>query len=105
MPFLIFIVWAIVSVLAFSLVKPVLGQSILCLPREELVTILSESKGESQQVLALTDQGIIMEFWANNETGTWTQLASGLDGTSCLVSGGQAWGLTPADPSPRGNQI
>lgn len=102
MPLLIYIV---VVAFGFLLISPVFGQTLQCMTRHELVAILANTNGESQQAMALTDQGVVMEFWANSETGTWTQIASGVDGTSCLVSSGQAWGLTPSDPSPRGNQI
>lgn len=81
------------------------AQAPQCGPRTTIVLDLAHKHGESQQVAALTDQGVIIEFWANNETGTWTQLASGVDGRSCVVSSGKAWGLTPKKPSPRGNQI
>lgn len=84
---------------------PVYAQGPQCAPRDTIITQLQEKYGETQQALALVNPSQLIEFWANVETGTWTQLLSNIDGTSCIIFSGGDWSLAPRPVFPQGRQI
>lgn len=46
---------------------------------------LSGHYGETVQDVGLTAQGVLLQWWGNPETGTWTILATDAHGQSCVV--------------------
>lgn len=62
-----------------------------CSTHDALVEQLNERYGESRQSTGVTANGHIIEIFAHPETGTWTILLALPNGTSCLVSSGNAY--------------
>lgn len=61
-----------------------------CGSRAEIVGKLSQEFRESQQAVGLVSDQAVMELYVSGQ-GTWTIIASGTDGTACVVSAGQDW--------------
>jgi predicted methyltransferase len=61
-----------------------------CAPRAELVSKLGQQFKESQQAVGIVNDHAVMELFISGK-GTWTLIASGTDGTSCVVSAGTDW--------------
>jgi hypothetical protein len=62
----------------------------LCGKRDEIVRSLGEQFQEKQQAVGVVDQNAILEIFVSS-AGTWTIIATGTDGNSCLVSSGEGW--------------
>lgn len=66
-----------------------------CQPKEQMMKALQEKYGETRILQALTrnSQGqlLILHFWRNLETGTYTVTLTGPDGTMCMVSSGNTF--------------
>lgn len=62
-----------------------------CGPREPGVARLAEVFGETLHSLGMTTGGNVLEIYVNDETGTWTAIASRPDGVSCEVANGEMW--------------
>lgn len=75
----------IVALLLALFASPAAAQN--CAPHGDVVAALSERFSEEQRVIALTENGTILEFFGA-ETGSWTIVITGPDGMSCLVSAG-----------------
>ena len=69
-----------------------------CGPRENIAGILSQQFGEEPAGMGVSDEGPMLEVFANPTTGTWTALASDPGGQSCIVSYGQGWMTIPGAP-------
>jgi hypothetical protein len=61
-----------------------------CGEREEIVKKLSEEFKESPQSVGVVNQSAVIEVFVS-ENGTWTIIASGTDGKSCVLSAGEGW--------------
>ena len=61
-----------------------------CGPRQAIIEQLADRYSEAQRSLGLSREGVV-EVWYNEETRTFTILLSKPDGTTCLVSSGEAW--------------
>lgn len=64
-----------------------------CAPHAVIIDRLEGVFDETLQVIALTGNGMVMEVYANVETGTWTVVITAPSGPSCVVSAGQAFDL------------
>lgn len=62
----------------------------LCGDREEIVRSLTEQFKESPQAVGVVDENAVLEIFVS-AAGTWTIIATGTDGSSCLVSSGEGW--------------
>ncbi len=62
----------------------------MCGKREEIVQSLSQQFKEAPQAVGVVDQNAVLEIFVS-PAGTWTILATGTDGNSCLVSSGEGW--------------
>ncbi|MCG7622001.1 MULTISPECIES: hypothetical protein [unclassified Epibacterium] len=67
------------------------AQSQNCAPREMVVKRLAEKYGESRQSIGMGQQGMVMETFASNETGSWTITVTTPNGMTCLVASGQSY--------------
>ncbi len=65
------------------------GQQI-CAPRAALVEKLKAEFNEEPQSVGVTHSGGLFEV-LSSESGTWTVLATGPNGVSCLVLSGDGW--------------
>ena len=61
-----------------------------CGTRDEIVKKLSEEYKETPQSVGLVNQDAVVEVFVS-EKGSWTIIASGTDGKSCILSSGEGW--------------
>lgn len=61
-----------------------------CGDRNEIVAKLGQVFQESPTAMGLVNQDAVIEIFVSAQ-GTWTILASGTDGKSCVVSSGESW--------------
>ena len=71
-----------------------------CAPRESVTDTLTGRYAEAPRMRGLAGSGVIVELWANGDSGSWTILVTRPDGISCLVASGTAY--TPIAPLPAG---
>ncbi len=62
----------------------------VCGPRAEVLDALEKQYGERPQSIGLTDGGIVIEV-TTSPVGGWSLLATGPDGTTCLMLAGEGW--------------
>ena len=74
---------------------PAFGQEVQCGPRDRNVENLWNDYGETKAMQGRVDSKTVIEIFRNEETGTWTIIASDVDGKSCLVSSGDFWVHNP----------
>lgn len=68
-----------------------------CAQRDQVVAQLTKNHGETRQAVGLS-AGQIIELYANNETGSWSIIATRATGLSCLVAAGRAFEATAMLP-------
>jgi hypothetical protein len=61
-----------------------------CGPRDEIVAKLAHEFHESQQAVGFVNENAVLEVFVSGN-GTWTIIATGTDGKSCLLSAGKGW--------------
>ncbi|WP_318608740.1 hypothetical protein [Mesorhizobium sp. BAC0120] len=61
-----------------------------CGPRKEVVAKLAQDFKESQQSVGVVNAQALLEVFVSG-AGTWTILATGTDGNSCILSAGKDW--------------
>ena len=61
-----------------------------CGQRAEIVSKLNRDFKENQEAVGLVNDQAVIELYISGK-GTWTIIASGTDGTSCVVSAGKDW--------------
>ena len=62
----------------------------MCGERSEIVAMLKQDFDEAPTALGMVDQRSVVEVFVSS-SGTWTILATGTDGNSCIVSAGEGW--------------
>jgi hypothetical protein len=62
----------------------------ICAPRATLVEKLKAEFNEEPQAIGVTHSGGLFEV-LSSDSGTWTVLATGPNGVSCLVLSGDGW--------------
>jgi len=62
----------------------------ICGERNAVVKSLADQFNERPQAVGMVDKDAVMEVFVS-ESGSWTILATGTDGISCLVSSGEGW--------------
>lgn len=74
-----------------------------CGLRARIVEVIEERYDEHQRLVALSAGGVVVEFFANAETGSWTYLVTRPDGVACVLAAGDAWDfVAEAPPAPKG---
>ncbi|RYG92742.1 hypothetical protein EU803_01145 [Loktanella sp. IMCC34160] len=68
---------------------PAPAQSARCADHERVVTFLAESYGESRQSIGLASNNMVVEVFANLDSGTWTITMTAPGGPTCLVASGE----------------
>lgn len=66
----------------------------VCGERTEMVKALQQQFREEPQALGVVDRNAVIELFVSH-SGTWTLLATGTDGNSCLVASGEGWDSQP----------
>ncbi|MBX3579978.1 MAG: hypothetical protein KF723_22470 [Rhizobiaceae bacterium] len=61
-----------------------------CGKREMIVAALASQHNETRIAFALSQKGVVIEVFVS-EVGTWTLVASGPGGMSCLLDSGTNW--------------
>ncbi len=61
-----------------------------CGARDEIVKQLAEEFKENPQAVGVVNKNAVIEVFVS-ENGTWTIIASGTDGNSCVLSTGDSW--------------
>ncbi|MBX3578981.1 MAG: hypothetical protein KF723_17420 [Rhizobiaceae bacterium] len=69
---------------------PASSQDSFCGSRDVMVQKLSQEFKENPMAVGMVDQSAVLEIFVSDE-GTWTILATGTDGTSCVLSAGEGW--------------
>ncbi len=65
----------------------------LCGVRTEIVSKLSQHYKEQPSAVGMVDKNAVLEVFVSND-GTWTIIATGTDGNSCVLSSGDGWQAT-----------
>ena len=98
------IAFALFAILASS---PALAQTPAvgpCGPYPAIGAALTDTFGEVPVVLGIaTDKTHVVEWWANEDTGTWSILMHGSDGGACLVGSGDGFVEAPKNGEPLGD--
>lgn len=66
----------------------------LCGARVDIVSKLSSHYKEQPTAVGMVDKNAVLEIFVSND-GTWTIIATGTDGNSCVLSSGEGWESTP----------
>ena len=70
-----------------------------CMPTEQVQITLLEDYGEVPLTMGLAGPGVIVEYWGNPETGTWSIVINRANGISCVPVSGTDMELIPIDNS------
>lgn len=70
---------------------PANAQGRNCAPRDVVVQRLAEKYGESRQSIGIGQQGMVMETFASEESGSWTITVTMPTGMTCLMASGQSY--------------
>jgi len=75
-----------------------------CGPRDVVIERLASKYGETRHSIGLGGSGVVMETFANAETGTWTITVTTPNGLTCLIAYGQSYErvaevVTEGDPT------
>ena len=86
---------ATAAVLGLTACQPAMAQPLDCNDSQSAWRNLNENYGETRQSVAIGRDGIvIVETWANPETGTFTILGTSTFGKSCVIMEGTDWAST-----------
>jgi len=66
-----------------------------CMPRDEMVAVLSEEYAEAPLMQMLGADGMAYEVWGNPATGTWTIVRTDPDMRSCPMADGAPFEVIP----------
>jgi hypothetical protein len=64
-----------------------------CGARNDIVKALSDQFKEAPQAVGVVDKSAVLEVFVS-DAGTWTIIATGTDGNSCILSAGEGWQST-----------
>ena len=67
----------------------------VCGAREQIVSELEGTYGETRRSIGLQQGHGIVEVYASAETGSWTILVTNTRGRSCLIASGEAFEALP----------
>lgn len=74
-----------------------------CAARDQVLSLLTDKYGETVQSAGVVGDGLVMEVYASDITGTWTITMTLADGQMCLVTSGI--GYNEATGVPAGSKI
>jgi hypothetical protein len=84
-----------VTALAVLLAFPAYAQQPPCAPYPDHSKALTDKYGESVMERGLSQAGVMVEWWGNSETGTWTILTITAAGVACIVQAGELFETLP----------
>ncbi|MCO6391093.1 hypothetical protein GTW25_08635 [Aliihoeflea aestuarii] len=65
----------------------------MCSDRSHIVSELEQQFQENVTAVGMVDQNAVVEIFVS-DSGSWTILATGTDGNSCIISAGEGWEST-----------
>lgn len=65
----------------------------------QVVDYLAENYGETRQTIALSSNNMVVETYANLDTGSWTLLGTMPGQQTCLLASGEVFEITPTPPT------
>ncbi|WP_170452247.1 hypothetical protein [Ruegeria arenilitoris] len=71
--------------------QQVQAQTPNCAPRPDVLQRLAETYGETRRGIGMARQGMVMEVFASDDTGTWTITVTLPNGLTCLMAAGEAY--------------
>lgn len=74
-----------------------------CAPRDAVIERLAGTYGETRQSIGLGEQGMMIETFASENTGTWTITVTNPNGQTCLVASGRSFEQLAEALPPKGN--
>jgi len=92
------------ALMASCSAAPVMAQGRNCAPREVVVDRLASEYGESRKAIGIGQQGMVMETFASDESGSWTITVTMPTGMTCLMASGQSFELTNEVLPPQGDE-
>lgn len=101
----IFKVLFIAAGLSSCYMSPATSQSRFCADRESVIERLAEDYNESRMTIGIGGNNLVVEQFANKDSGTWTILVTRPDGTTCLIASGLNFELLEEDPAPSGEDL
>jgi hypothetical protein len=66
-----------------------------CAPYEDVSKALASEYGEAVMERGLSQAGVMVEWWGNSATGTWTILTITAAGVACIVQAGELFETLP----------
>lgn len=69
-----------------------------CAPVEVIEQTLLEGYAEQPTWTGLSNDGLLVHLWTNEETGTWTYLYEGPDKNACIIKYGDVFEIIPPQP-------
>lgn len=75
----------------------------VCHPHEQFSAVLAGRYGETPQVQAMTNTGMMLMIFVNPKTGTWSALQTDATGLACLVAAGTKFYFAPGKVTPDGD--
>ena len=87
--------WLISAAAATAMFLPIVSAlaDVPCAERGELVKRLSDEYKENPQAMGIINANAVVEIFVSDK-GTWTIIATGTDGKSCVLSAGEGWEST-----------
>ncbi len=82
-------------VFGMACTAPPVQAQVACAARNVVTSRLEAIYDERLRLTGLESAERIVEFWASDQTGTWTILLTNADGTSCVAASGDAWAEYP----------
>ena len=70
-----------------------------CAPTPAVADRLSGAFNESIRAEGLTGNRVVLQMWANEETGTWTVITVHPEGISCVRASGGNFNAIAAEPA------
>ena len=70
-----------------------------CAPADAVADRLSEQYGETIAHTGLDTRGVIIEWWENPETGSWTLIVLRPDGARCFIASGDMGRAVAPEPA------
>jgi hypothetical protein len=75
--------------------SPAYAQQPPCAPYEDVSKALASEYGEAVMERGLSQAGVMVEWWGNSATGTWTILTITAAGVACIVQAGELFETLP----------
>lgn len=74
-----------------------------CAPADAVADRLAEQYGETIAHVGLDTRGVLIEWWENPETGSWTLIVLRPDGARCFIASGDMG--RAVEPEPAGLRL